>query len=159
MEIFAISPQKITTLVKKNKHGESIYKERRRGLKTYKFTANDRPLVKEHIDSFPRDVDHYNRNRSENEYLSGDLILNRPFQSFIEKYPNTSKCCRSVFLKDFPNLSFHRTLVDTCKTCDRLNIAKKSLLNRIAQAKTILEFELHHRQVDSVFTSIKNLLY
>ena len=133
-------------------------REKRGDLKTFKFTANDRRLVKEHIDSFPRDVGHYNRHRSEKEYLSGDLNVNRLFKAFKEKYPNSkisSKFYRSVFLKDFPNLSFRRPR-DTCKTCDRLNIASKSLFNRTTQQKATLELELHHRQVDSVFAAIKN---
>ena len=107
-------------------------REKRGDLKTFKFTGNDRRLVKEHINSFPRDVGHYNRHRSEKEYLSGYLNVNRLFKAFKEKYPNSkisSKFYRSVFLKDFPNLSFSRPR-DTCKTCDRLNIASKGLFNR-----------------------------
>lgn len=64
----------------------------------------------EHIDSFPRDVGHYNRDRSDKEYLSGDLNVNRLFKAFEKKYPGTkmsAKFYRTVFMKDIPNLSFH----------------------------------------------------
>ncbi|XP_072399045.1 LOW QUALITY PROTEIN: uncharacterized protein [Diabrotica undecimpunctata] len=157
MKIFAITPQRITTIVKKKKSGDYMYTDKRGGAKMFKFTVHDRRLVKQHINSFPRDVSHYNRLKSDKEYLSSDLNVHRLFRAFQEKNPcNIShKFYRSVFLKDFPNLSFRRPRVDTCKTCDQLSISTKS--SDPATKKTgTTKLELHHRQVEAVFASIKS---
>ncbi|CAG9830117.1 unnamed protein product [Diabrotica balteata] len=158
MKIFAVTPQRITTIVKKKKSGDYIYTDKRGGAKMFKFTVHDRRLVKQHINSFPRDVSHYNRLKSDKEYLSSDLNVHRLFRAFQEKNPCTHishKFYRSVFLKDFPNLSFRRPRVDTCKTCDQLSISTKS--SDPATKKTgTTKLELHHRQVEAVFASIKS---
>lgn len=158
METFDVRPQKITTLVKRKKEGSVIFKDKRGGLKRFKYTLQDRQMVKNHINEFPREESHYNRNKSEKEYLSSDLNVNRLFEAYKIKHPATTvtyKFYRSVFLKDFPRLSFKKPRVDTCKTCDSLNIKSKLTDVTVAQqAKT--QLELHHRQVENVFKAIKH---
>lgn len=158
MEIFAISPQKITTLVNRLKQGNTTFKDKRGGLKTFKYTVLDRNMVKSHINSFPRVESHYNREKSDKEYLSSDLNLNRLFQAYKEKYPEsivTYKFYRKVFLTDFPKLSFKRPRVDTCKTCDSIYLRTKS--KDLTEAKKAnIDLELHHRKVEKAFQAIKN---
>ncbi|CAH1115708.1 unnamed protein product [Psylliodes chrysocephalus] len=119
--------------------------------------ATDRQMVRDHINTFPRDESHYNRTKSEKEYLSSDLNMNRLFKAYKIKHPGTTvtyKFYRSVFLKDFPKLYFRKPRVDTCKTCDSLFLKSKSKDVIVSkQAKTHLE--LHQRQVENVLKAIK----
>lgn len=157
LNIFAISPQKITNIVKKKKSGDVIYKDNRGGPFKFKFTESDRKLVKSHINSFPRDVGHYSRAKSEKEYLSSDLNMSRLFTSFKEKHPNSNvsqKFYRKVFLKDFPNLSFRRPRVDTCKKCDYLHLQSK-LRDCVLANKAKKELELHHRKSEKALSTLK----
>ena len=158
MAIFDISPQRVTMHVKRKKCGNVTFKDKRGGVRKYKYTYSDRIIVREHIDSFPREESHYNRVRSQKEYLSPDLNVHRLYEAFKIKYPEkevTYKFYRAVFLKDFPNLSFQRTRVDTCKTCDSLHVKSKSQDISITRpAKCVLE--LHNCQVEVVFKCIKN---
>ena len=86
-------------------------------------------MVKNHINSFPRDESYYSHAKSEKEYLSLDLNINRMYLAYKIKEPDTTvsnKFYRSVFLKDFPKLSFKRSRVDTCKTCDVFDLKRKN---------------------------------
>lgn len=101
MEIFDIRPQKITTLVKRKKAGCVTFKDKRGGLKHFKYTLQDRQMVRDHINTFPREESHYNRTKSEKEYLSSDLNMKRLFEAYKIKHPGTTvtyKFYRSVFL-------------------------------------------------------------
>lgn len=157
IDIFKISPQKISKLVEKKQSGVTIYKDKRGGAKNCKFTYNDRLMVRAHINLFPRDVSHYTRAKSDKEYLSPDLNISRLFKSFQSKNPTsivTYKFYRKVFLKDF-NLSFRKIRMDTCKKCDLLNLKTKSLDYQESQ-KAKKELELHHRKSEAAFQMMKS---
>lgn len=62
-QISDISPQKITTLVRRKKAGFSTYKDKRVGVRKFKYTLHDRNMVKEHINNFPKEQSHYTRAR------------------------------------------------------------------------------------------------
>jgi len=47
-------------------------------------------MVKNHIKSFPRDESHYSRAKSEKEYLSPDLNMNRIYLAYKVKNPETT---------------------------------------------------------------------
>ncbi|XP_072397900.1 uncharacterized protein [Diabrotica undecimpunctata] len=150
LEIFAISPQKITTLVRRKKEGHTTFKDKRGGVRKFKYTLHDRQMVNNHINSFPRDESHYSRSKSEKEYLSPDLNVNKLYNSFKIKHPDsttTYKFYRKVFMKDFPNLSFRKPRVDTCKTCDLLFLRGKDKDLSISR-KAKNELKLHHRKTD-----------
>lgn len=157
MNIFSISSQKLATIVKKKKAGEITYKDKRGGPTSFKYTNQDRQLVKNHINSFPRDDSHYGRGKSEKEYLSSDLNVTKLFEAFKIKYPDSEikiKFYRKVFLTDFKKLSFHRPRVDTCKTCDLLSCKSKSLNTReVQEAKKKLE--IHHRKAENAYNLMK----
>ena len=157
LEIFAISPQKITTLIRRKKEGHTTFKDKRGGVKKFKYTLHDRQIVKDHINSFPRDESHYSRAKSEKEYLSPDLNVNKLFTSFKIEHPQctiTYKFYRKVFIKDFPNLSFRRPRVDTCKTCDLLFLRSKDKDLNVSR-KSKMELELHHRKTDKALKVIQ----
>lgn len=130
MAIFGIkSSKRVGNLVANKKMGKSVMKDRRGGLKTFKYTLADRNAVKAHIKSIPSEPSHYNRNRSDSEYLSQDLNLHRLYKAFMEKFPNSKISYHfyaMVFKTDFPKLKFRKPRVDTCKKCDRLKIEMTS---------------------------------
>lgn len=158
LSIFGISPQKITLLVKLKKEGKVVYKEKRGGPKHIKYKMNDRVLIREHINSFPREESHYGRNLNEKEFLSPDLNVSRLFTAFKTKYPESNidkKFYRKVFLKDFPNLSFKKPRVDTCKSCDILNMKSKNGSNPDSR-EAKLKLELHQKKANKAFETMRD---
>lgn len=159
VDIFGIkSSKRIETLVKKKKMGETFYKDKRGGTKSFKFTLADRNEVKLHIGSFPTESSHYSRKSSDKQYLSQDLNTNRLYLAFKEKHPNSKVSFafyRKVFLNDFPKLAFRKPRSDTCKKCDRLNNEIKSANQLLANtAKGKLEF--HQRKAEAAYNAMKH---
>lgn len=98
IDIFIISPQKIAKIVAKKTSGASTFKDNRGGPKNFKFSYQDRKMIRAHINLFPRDVSHYTKSKTDKEYLSPDLNLTRLYSSFITKYP-TSIVTHSFYRK------------------------------------------------------------
>ncbi len=160
MDIFGITTQKIATLVMKKKSGVTTFVDERGGKRgDSKYSVTERKLVREHINSFPQEVSHYCRtqNGTEKKYLSPDLNIYKLYRAFKLKYPDTTISHRyyyRVFKKDFPNLSFKQPRMDTCKTCDLLNLKSKSSNEEGRKAK--VELELHHRKTEAAFQTVKD---
>lgn len=148
-DTFAVSDKRLRVIIEKKKIGDTCYNDKRTRHAAPKFSEADHDLVKAHINMIPREVGHYSRAKSSKEYLSPDLNIHRLFKAFLEMYPDskvTYKFYRSVFIKDFPNLCFHRPRVDTCSTCDLLDCQIKANIESSQSAK--IELELHHRKAD-----------
>lgn len=146
---FGVNDKKVRVLIEKKKMGETCYNDRRTRHAAPKFSEADRLLVKNHINMIPRDVGHYSRAKSEKEYLSPDLNIHRLFKAFTQLHPHspvTYKFYRSVFIKDFPNLSFHRPRVDTCSTCDKLECQIKA--NIASSQSSKVQLDIHHRKAE-----------
>lgn len=112
-------------------------------------------MVIQHISNFPREVSHYGRMKSNREYLSQDLNINRLYRSFKGIYPNTDITYRfyyTTFKNKYPNLKFHHPRTDTCQTCDLLNMQRRSNPND-RDVKTKLE--VHHRKVEKAMKIMK----
>ncbi|KAJ8931556.1 hypothetical protein NQ314_015502 [Rhamnusium bicolor] len=127
------------------KAGETFYNDKRTCHKKSKFSENDRNAIKAHVNSVPRDVGHYTRAKSDKEYLSPDLNINRLFKAFKKLYLEsalTYKFYRAVFKKDIPKLLFRRPRMDTCHTCDRLDCAIRANNETSKAARTKLD--VHH---------------
>ena len=148
LDIFSVSVKKIQNIVAQKKTSNIGCVDRRlTHIKKFKYTTADRTLVKNHINSLPRQESHYGRAKSNKEYLSPELNINRLYNSFKDKFPETnisSKYYRKIFKTDFPNLSFQPPRTDTCKECDSLNCLIKAKNSESESAKTKLE--LHHKR-------------
>ncbi|KAJ4429282.1 hypothetical protein ANN_26286 [Periplaneta americana] len=156
MDIFAISKKKIEILAKKKKSGDTVYHDGRGGAHVYKYLDHDLCQIKEHINSIPRDIGHYSRKMSSKEYLSPDLNINRLYEAFKVKYPESRVhrlYYRRVFLRHFPHLSFRRPRTDTCKKCDLYNLQIKGNTRDSPQAKRLLQ--LHHMKVEKAVECLK----
>ena len=118
LNIFPIGRKAIETIVRKKKMGKTHYTDERSKATPLKFTAGDRQLVWGYIHSIPRGSSHYSRTKTDKEFLSPDLSINRLFRVFKEKYPSSCITFRyyyTVFKKDFPILSFRTPSLDTCR--------------------------------------------
>lgn len=153
--VFGITPRQIETLAKFKKRGDSVFKERRGNKQLYrKFTQEDEALVTGHINEFPRDVGHYNRLKSEKQYLSSDLNINRLYCAFKEAHPASTVSYRfyfEIFKKKFPKLSFRKPRADTCATCDLLHMQRKDPTKADAKIK----LELHHRKAGAAVEAMR----
>lgn len=161
MAVFGIqSNKRVQTLVTNKKLGNSVVKDKRGGIKSFKYTLADRNLIKSHISSIPSEPSHYNRNRSDYDYVSQELNVHRLYVAFKEKYPQskvTYNFYSQVFKTDFPKLKFRKPRSDTCKTCDRLKVELTSKDPAVVrQKKKKNEQALHHCKAEAAYKSIKN---
>lgn len=149
MNVYDITKRRIETIVKAKKNGELTFTEKRGNKKrNRKFSKDDESLIIEHVNSFPKEKSHYTRSRSDKDYLSQDLNINRLFRAFQEKNPKSNITYRyyyQTFKRFFPNLSFHHPRSDTCGTCDLLHNKIRTDPNN-KEAKTKLD--IHHRKAE-----------
>lgn len=156
METFDVTRKRLDVLINKKKLGETCFSDRRTRHAQSKFSESDHQLVKDHINSIPRDVGHYTRTKSNKEYLSPDLNINRLFIAFQKRHPSsivTYKFYSSIFNKFFPNLTFRRPRMDTCHTCDKLDCEIRANLLTSPAAK--VKLELHHRKAEKARELLK----
>lgn len=146
-------------MITRKKNGEVIFEERRGGSReeSIKYSVTERKLVRDHINSFPRELIHYCRNQNTNnkEYVSPDLNIHKLYRAFKLKYLNINVSRRyyyRVFVTDFPNLSSKLPRMDTCKTCDLLSLKAKD--NNEKGRK--VEFELHDLKTENSFAGVKD---
>ena len=61
----------MTTLFNRKKAGLATFKDKRGGVKKFKYTFHERQMVKKHINSFPMDESHYNHPNLRKRFDSG----------------------------------------------------------------------------------------
>lgn len=111
--------RRVMTLQDKIKSGIMIPRDNRgKHLnKHHAIDASVRDLIRQHINSLPRQASHYSRIATDNQQcLSSDLNLCKLYRSFKNKYPdiNASKrIYRNIFRSDF-KLRFGYPRSDTC---------------------------------------------
>lgn len=161
--IFSVSARKLQTLQCKKKQCSLVYEDTRGSnpeshKHNFKFTENDRNLVRCHINSFPRYESHYCRKRSSNVFLSPDLNKQRLFLCFKENYP-TSPVNYSYYAviikKDFPQLKFKALATDTCKKCDLFKVKLQSTASERDKKEIKVQQELHHRKAEKAQECMK----
>jgi hypothetical protein len=149
-QILEISKKKVRIVMDKNQDGNLKI---RGGRGRKKLSASVKSAIENHVNSFPRYYSHYKRAKSESMYLDPGLNLTILYDLFQEKWneenpgvkPPSSSSYRKVFFK--MGLKFKNLKTDTCKTCDRLNIAMKASGNNAELKK---EQELHWDQAKAI---------
>ena len=147
MNIFDIIKKKGEILAKKRKNVESVYKDNRGGLHHQKYAEVDLCLIREHIKSLLRDIGHYFRKKSNEEYLSLDLNIKMLYEAFKAKCSDSKVhrlYYRRLLLRDFLHLSFRQPRIDTCQMCDLYNMQIKGNTKQSAESKTLLD--MHQRK-------------
>ncbi|XP_072399630.1 uncharacterized protein [Diabrotica undecimpunctata] len=103
----------ITGTPKSNVHGKHVKR----------VTSGDQiNKIKEHINSFPRMESHYCRANTSKEYLEQDLTLQKMFDLYKEKHPDSEikiNVYRNVFNTSF-NISFFKPKKDRCDFCEEI---------------------------------------
>lgn len=157
-EIFSLCSKRVQGLVELKKSGNPMYHETRGNkTKNRKFTEEDEDLICSHVNSFPHDVSHYGRTKTEKEYLSSDLNVSRLYAAFKTKYPETHityRCYYDTFKKKFPKLSFHTPRADTCAKCDFL-AAKIACSVGAEKIQHQNKLNLHHLQAAKARQKLK----
>nr|CAH7718764.1 unnamed protein product [Callosobruchus chinensis] len=92
MNIFDVTQKRLVGLIQKKKMGDTTFTDKRSNNKPSKFTNEDRQLIHQHINSIPRDDSHYSRAKSDNQFLSPDLNIQRLYKLELPRiviWPNT----------------------------------------------------------------------
>ena len=116
-----------------------------------------RALIRSHIGSFPKQLSHYSRKKSEKECLSPVLSLSKMYRLFTELHPDVkaSKILyNKVFVKDF-NLHFGLPHLDTCKYCDSLYVKLISAESEEERRDIQTQSDLHHSKADQAYKTLK----
>lgn len=82
------------------------------------------------------------------------------FTMLKEKHPELTKVsyttCWLCFREEFPNLWFGQPQIDTCCTCESLNVKMKSPhLNDAAKRVAVTEMNVHKRKAKNYYACIK----
>lgn len=115
-------------------------------------------LVKQHISSFPFKISHYSS--KEYHYLSEKLNVTEMHKLYTEKFPDVPvnyKFYLKIFRENF-SLTFGRPQVDTCCTCEELQVKIKSkFLNDNAKRVYAAEKIVHIRRSNKFFSKMKEI--
>lgn len=132
----------------------------KRGLNT-PGNAKDGALiqaVKQHIESFPQKISHYAS--QECHYLDARLNVKIMHSMFRAKHPYLD-VKYSFYIKIFKeqfSLRFGRPQVDTCCTCEELEVKIKSkFLNDSAKRVAVAEKMVHLRRANKFYKKIKSV--
>lgn len=158
---FGITPRRVQLLGEKILEGKMDLSEKRGGSRTSQNLQEWRNKIIEHISSFPSEIGHYNRSKTESKYLSPDLNVSKMYRAFLEKYckdltnkPVSRQWYNQIFLTNF-NLSFRVPRVDTCSTCDSLTTKVSNTVGSTERNEVQVALELHHRKHERATQAMK----
>lgn len=119
---YSITSRRLQWLTDKVKNRAEIADKRGCHFNRPRSVPEDtKEVIREHINSFPKQESHYSRGKSTKEYLSENLNLTKMYKLFLEKYPEkkiSARTYRAEFVKF--RLRFGAPRSDTCTVCDRI---------------------------------------
>ncbi|KAK8375197.1 hypothetical protein O3P69_015668 [Scylla paramamosain] len=131
MAMHGISKRRIDNALRKMTHTSvPVPDQRGRHTPANKIVGERAEHVKEHIRLLPAMTSHYSRAKAPNRlYLDSTLTIRKLYDMYLswmaQTYPQESRVTfhyySDVFRKDF-NISFAPPKVDTCTTCDTINM-------------------------------------
>lgn len=114
--------------------------------------------IKGHIESFPAKLSHYSTR--EVHYLDANLNLLLMHSMYQTKYPDkqVAYCTYRKIFKEHFSLRFGRPQVDTCCTCEELNIKISStFLNDTAKRVAVAEKMVHLKRSKKFYAELKKI--
>lgn len=115
-------------------------------------TEQNKKIIREFIDQFPKYESHYGRMQTKPKYLGPTLYVKRLYHEFKRvmesrnvkgvKIPRENTF-RSVFRTEF-NLSFKKRHTDTCKTCDEINANLQNTITSTAKKSKLKKEKEEH---------------
>lgn len=131
MAMHGISKRRIDNALRKMTHTSvPVPDQRGRHTPANKIVGERAEHVREHIRLLPAMTSHYSRAKAPNRlYLDSTLTIRKLYDMYLswmaQTYPQESRVTfhyySDVFRKDF-NISFAPPKVDTCTTCDTINM-------------------------------------
>lgn len=111
-----------TVTKKKNEHGFLEGEKRGRHGKQKRVKTDVINGIKRHIDSFPKKMSHYCREKTKKEYLDGSLNIATMYRLYVQIcIANNKECAKfSMYKKIFNteyNIAFHVPKNDQCSLC------------------------------------------
>lgn len=124
--VFSISVKRVRRLRALKMAGQTPEDKRGRHI-SHSLPTTVHDLVRNHISSFPLKECHYVGGPTQ-YYLSADLSIKLMWKMFLEKHPQekVSYYFYWTFFRDNFNYKFGGPQVDTCCTCEELNVQIKS---------------------------------
>ena len=137
--------------------GKSPKELRGKKLGTNAIRGNVRLLIREHIESYPVKQSKYVGKTI--NYLDARLNVKILYSMFKGKHPE-AKCSYKFFLgyfKDNFTLRFGRPQIDSCCTCEELNLKLRSPhLSDAAKRNAAAELMLHKRRLKKFYSKLQN---
>jgi hypothetical protein len=82
MDIFAFSKKQLEIFISKRKAGETSFTDKCTRYAPGRLTGEERNIVRNHINVFPCEVSHFTRARSQKEYLTPALNIDRLYLQY-----------------------------------------------------------------------------
>lgn len=126
--------------------------------------------IHEHVNSFPKRISHYTRNRSTKYYLSSDLNISIMHDLYLEKFeadqhklkqeglpykPKISYDFYGRYFRENFNIRFGTARKDTCKKCDMLNNKIQSADSEEEKSALETQKTLHLKKSEWFYTQLK----
>lgn len=153
---FGVTEKKVRRIRELKQKGKTPEDKRGKNI-SFTLSQETKALVREHISSFPVKESHYTGQKK--LYLSADLNIKIMHNLYIEKNPNNkvSYTFYQTFFKENFSLRFGRPQVDTCITCEQLNLKIKSPhLNEAAKRSAVAELMVHKRRSRKFYEALKH---
>ena len=133
-----------------------IPKRKNLGNQYHSLSPQTTDLIKEHIMSYPTHKSHYSNKTY--EYLDARLTVKTMYQSFTLKYPNLNvkyNFYLKIFRQHF-DLHFGRPQVDTCITCEELNVVlKNSHVSEAQRQEAEVKLKAHKTRANKFTDTIR----
>jgi hypothetical protein len=147
LNTLAICDSWVETTIAKSSNGNGLSPEKRgKHLnRPHRYGPETVQSVKDHINTFPRVMSHYCRERTKREYLETGLNQEKMYRMYcswadqkgIAKLASLAMY-KNIFNREY-NLGFFMPKKDQCEVCKRW----KTALNQEERAKMVQEYSLH----------------
>lgn len=156
--IFGVSENRVRRLTSLLLSGKSPVDKRGSAPCSFAKKGESVLQVIDHIKSFPTKISHYSS--KEVHYLSAELNVKTMYELFKAKFPTTDikyEYYLKIFKERF-SLKFGRPEVDSCVTCETLNVRLKNThLNPNAKRVAAAEKLVHQRRANKFYKKLREL--
>lgn len=158
IRIHGITAQRVRRLCSLLSQGKAPIDQRGKNIPGNAKPGHIIQAIKRHIESFPIKTTHYSS--AQYHYLDEKLNVKIMHSMFRVKHPETNvsyKFYYSIFKREY-DLNFGRPQVDTCSTCEELDVKIKSkFLNGTAKRVSVAEKMVHVKRAKQFYNKMKEI--
>ncbi|KAK3916904.1 Signal recognition particle receptor subunit alpha-like protein, partial [Frankliniella fusca] len=163
MKIYQVSKKVIEVIIgRKIGNTGGVQVNDRRGESSQTLAEERLQAVIAHINSFPRYKSHYARNKTNNEFLPSNLTVKIMYDEYVKKCDKAEDTVsRWTYEREFHKLGLKikPLKIDTCHTCDTLQMAVKNSKSEIElNLKKSLQEEHHLKAQEAIDVKKKDKL-